>query len=625
MGLFDLFKKKKKKEKKRLNLPIVTTTEDVGKTLLDISKNYDIPISLLDFDILSYETYIKMGDKDFVKISKRTKKIIEKEEFLINEKNEIKQVYEIRIKKAQIDNNLELVGNIQINENCTSANYIIKPKSIIKYNPDLKKEIKIELNKKKLRNSLLINLLDSKMEEDIEKIVSKIKTLGKLNQEEIARLCKGIDPIPSVEERVIYHYIENRDPSKKELVYPIKKGDILIEIIKPKRGKNGRNCKGKIIKVPELQKAEISEIKFDSKVIKREEDKNRIVYKALENGYVYKKDEIFTIKDELEVKKIDLKSGNVNNAKDANVKLEIKHSDALEEAIGDNMVVETTILKVNGNIGKSAKINAKEVTIQGQTHQKAFVKADDAFINIHKGKLEAKEAKINRLENGFVKAKKVKVNQAIGGRIIAEEVEVDILASHVKIYGLREIKIKKIRGTENHLIISPLEVLGEENNIKQIEKKIKELKQIINLKTKEYNRIKNILAASKRGVEELKKIYILSKKKGIATSYEITKKIKEYSKMKERVLKMEKGIELLKNEVINLKNTLHDLQNIVFKSKIVSFSPWGEFNRIEFDLIEPHIHLKYDTKGNEGICGFKLKEFDDGFKIVKIKVESDDI
>jgi len=374
--------------------------------------------------------------------------------------------------------------------------------------------------------------------------------------------------------------------------------------------------------VPKLKEFNIPEIDFDLQVIKKEEDEDKIIYKALKNGYVYK-DGVLTIKDEIEVKQINLKTGNVKDAKDTNVKLEVKENNVLEEAIGDNMVVETTFLKVNGNVGNSAKINSEEVIIEGQTHQKAFIKANKAFVNIHKGRLEAKEVEINRLENGFVKAKKVKINQVIGGEIIAEEIKINILSSHAKIYGLKEIRIKKIKGNENYLSISPLKVLGEENNVEKMEKKIEELKQSINVKSKEYNKIKKILLNNKESVEELKKLYILNKQKGIKTSFEIIRKIKEYNKIKEKYLELQKEIESLEDEINILKETLHNLQNVVFNSKIISFSPWKEFNRIEFNLIEPPLKLNYDTKGNEGICGFKLKDFGDVFKIVKIKVKND--
>jgi len=622
LGLFDFFKKEKKEEKND-NLPIILTTEDVSKALFNISKKYNIPMSLLDFDILSYQTYIKMGEGEFVELDEETKEVVEKEEFLVNEENEIKQVYEIKVKKAKIDDDLELIGDIQINENCTLANYILKPESLIVYSPKLYLRMKTELNKKKLKNSLLIDLLDNDMKEDIEKIVAKVRVLGNLEKEESIRLCRGIDPIPNIEGKVIYHYKNKKEDSfKKDFIYPVKEGDILIEIIKPKQGRNGRNCRGKIIKVPKLKEFNIPEIDFDLQVIKKEEDEDKIIYKALKNGYVYK-DGVLTIKDEIEVKQINLKTGNVKDAKDTNVKLEVKENNVLEEAIGDNMVVETTFLKVNGNVGNSAKINSEEVIIQGQTHQKAFIKANKAFVNIHKGRLEAKEVEINRLENGFVKAKKVKINQVIGGEIIAEEIKINILSSHAKIYGLKEIRIKKIKGNENYLSISPLKVLGEENNVEKMEKKIEELKQSINVKSKEYNKIKKILLNNKESVEELKKLYILNKQKGIKTSFEIIRKIKEYNKIKEKYLELQKEIESLEDEINILKETLHNLQNVVFNSKIISFSPWKEFNRIEFNLIEPPLKLNYDTKGNEGVCGFKLKDFGDVFKIVKIKVKND--
>ena len=146
----------------------------------------------------------------------------------------------------------------------------------------------------------------------------------------------------------------------------------------------------------------------------------------------------------MEIKQINIKTGNVRGAKDANVKLEVKENNALKEAIADNMIVETTELIVRGNVGKSAKIVAKKLQINGQTHQKAKIYANNAFINVHKGYIEGKEITINRLEGGIVKGKKVKIKQAIGGKVIAYEVEFDIMGSHVEVYALKEIKIKKI-------------------------------------------------------------------------------------------------------------------------------------------------------------------------------------
>ena len=144
---------------------------------------------------------------------------------------------------------------------------------------------------------------------------------------------------------------------------------------------------GEIIKISPLKEFSYPEFKFSSNEIIKEESDEKIVFIAKKNGYLYKEGEILSIKDELEVKQINLKTGNVRDAKDADVKLEVKEKNALKEAIADNMIVETTYLKVRGNVGNKAKINTKEVLIEGQTHKNSTINSDKAYINIHKGKL----------------------------------------------------------------------------------------------------------------------------------------------------------------------------------------------------------------------------------------------
>jgi hypothetical protein len=287
------------------------------------------------------------------------------------------------------------------------------------------------------------------------------------------------------------------------------------------------------------------------------------------------------------------------------------------------MRVETTVLIVRGNVGKAATINAEELTVQGQTHQKAKLYADKAVINVHKGYLEGKEIEINRLEGGTVRGKKVKIKQAIGGKVIAEEVEFGIMGSHVEVYALKEIRIKKIKGGENKLIISPLEVLGLNADADKLEKEIEEIKRHIEIKTNEYNKRVELLKKNKPTIERLMQTYRENKQKGIKTSGTIVKKIKDYNEFKDKTLEMKNKIVMLKKDLEELKSTLENFQTAIFNAKIISFSPWSAYNRIEFDMVEPPVKLTYDTKGNEGVCGFKLRDFGDTFKIVKIKVKDD--
>jgi len=113
---------------------------------------------------LHYETFIKVGESDFVELDEQTKEVITTEEFLVNEENEIKQVYEIEIKKFEFVDELELIGDIKINEHFTKAKYILKPESLIIYRPHIEKRIKNELNKKKIKNTMIIDIFDDEME-----------------------------------------------------------------------------------------------------------------------------------------------------------------------------------------------------------------------------------------------------------------------------------------------------------------------------------------------------------------------------------------------------------------------------------------------------------------------------
>ncbi len=622
LGLFNFLKKEEKKQM-RIAFPLITKTENVNEALLKISSSNNIPLSALDFRILSFETYIKIGDNDFVEFKEEHKELIKTEEFLINEKNEIKQVYNIEINKYTSTKGFELIGEIQTNQYMTHAVYIVKPNSLLTYTPELKQMIKTELNKKKIRNSMLIELFDDKMNSDIDKIVAKVRILGHLEKEETIELCKCLDPVENLEGKVIYHYLKNKEDIKKDLIFPVKKGEILIEIIKPVQGRNGRNCKGKIILIPPIKDFNIPSIGVNPDEIQTKETEEKILYIALKNGYIYKDGDSYSIKDKMEVKQINLKTGNVRGAKETDVHLDVKESDALKEAIADNMTVETTILNVRGNVGKAAKINAKELMVEGQTHQKALIKADKADINIHKGYIEGKEIKINRLEGGTVKGKKVKIKQTIGGKIIAEEVEFDIVGSHVEVFALKEIKINKLKGGENRFVINPIEVLGKETDAEKLEKRVKEIMQNINIKTKEYNKRKEVLMKNKPTIEKLKKTYKQQKAQGIKVSPHVIKKIKEYNSFRDKALELKNDIALLKNDLKELQETLQNFQTAIFNAKIINLSPWTSYNRVEFDMIEPPLKLTYDTKGDEGMCGFKLKDYGDAYKIVRIKDDND--
>ena len=611
MGIF--FKKEKKKEFE----PKILLTEHVNEELLKVAKEYDLPISALDFRLLSYKTYVKFPGEDFIEADKE---ILDKfliKENLINEEAEIKQIYEIEIIKYKPDLKFELLGDIKINDLFTYAEYIVSKDSIIKVN-NIYETLKNELNKKKIRNSLLINIFDL-MDEDIKKLQSLLLIEEKLNNDFKIRLCKGIEPVPSIRGKVIYHF--KKTQNEKRLIFPVKKDDVVIEIILPKEGINGRDCKGKIIKVEKITNFAIPEILFDEKTIEKKVTDEKVMFIAKKDGYITREDGKFIIKDEMEIRQINLKTGNVKDADKTDVKLHVKEKDVLKEAIMDNMIVETTELYVRGNVGNKAKIKSKKLKIEGQTHKNSKIITDEGFINVHKGEVKAKKLKINRLEGGRVKADEVEIDVALGGIVYAKKIKINNMLSHNKFFASEKIIICKQKGEENLLAISPKRVL-KDIDPESLEKKLKEITQYINLKTKEYNKLKELYLSIKDTMNEYKNIYLENKKQNKKTSGVILKKLKEFKELINKLENYKSEIKLLNKERENILSTLEYLQSGIYTAKILSNTPWRPFNRILFELIEPPVKIVYDTKENEGKCGFKLKD-EDNLRIVKIKVNDD--
>jgi len=611
------FNFKKKVEKKEFQ-PKVVLTENVNKELLKVAKEYDLPISSLDFRLLSYKTYIKFPDTEFLEADKEGLEKFMIKENLLNEDSKIKQIYEIEIIKFKSSNNFELLGKMAVNSNYTKAEFLVSKNSIFKIN-NIYEKVKEELNKKKIKNSLLINFFDL-MDEDIRNLQNIIFIDGKLNNDLRINICKGIEPVKTVNGKIIYHFNIYKSKEKK-LIYPVKEGETLIEIILPKEGQNGRDCKGEIIKIQKSKEFNIPNIEFDEKTIEKKINDERILFISKKNGYIIKEDGKFIIKDEMEIKQINIKTGNVENADKSDVKLKIKENDVLKEAIADNMMVETTELYVKGNVGNKAKIKAKKLEINGQTHKNSKILTEDAFINVHKGEVKAKKIKINRLESGIVRADEVEIDLALGGIVYAKSIKINKLLSHNKFFASNLIQICEVKGEENIFAISPKKVL-KDIDIEAMGKKITQIEQNLNIKKREYNRLKKIYLENKNSIGEYKKLYLQNKQNNKKTSPIILKKLKEFKILTDKINNFKIEILMLKKQKEHIKEEIEYLQNGIYKAKIISNSNWKPFNRIMFELIEPPIKLIYDTKTGDYKCGFKLKS-EDELKIIKIKVKDD--
>jgi hypothetical protein len=625
MALFDVFKKSKKETNEVKFTTQIVKTDNISQSLTDISERYNLNLSNLDFDILNVETYVKVHkDTDFVEIDDETEKLIEEKELLLKEDFEIKQSYEIKVKKFQFLDDFELLGKLEANKSLTHAHFIVSTASLLNYSNRLENMILDELYKKKLKSKMIIKFspFEKELYDDVKNLITKIRVIGTIEDDFSITLCKAITPIPPVRMEVIEHYknLAKKDEFVKKLIYPIKKDDLIIEIIKPKKGKNGRNCRGEYIKVPKLRESEIPKFNHKDDVLKIEDDIS-IKYIANKNGYVYVQDGSIFIKDELEVQQISLKTGNVKGAEDSDVKLEVSESDAMKEAIRDGMIVETTELFVKGNVGNNAKIKAKNLVIEGQTHRNSKIAAIKSEINIHRGLLKGKEILIHRLEGGKIEAETVHIMQAISGQVTAREIKIDILGSHVTLIASDLIEIQTLKGSENRFIIDESNVAHKEKYIKKQEVAIKELEIKFRQYKGKYDENKQIILKNRFSIDELKAKINEYRQKNLPVKAVWVQKLKKYNDFIRATKKIEDTLKEIKEKITSIKEELNKMQNSLFLAKVISHSGFPEFNRIEFHIIEPPIEVVYDTTVKDKDTEmFQLKDFGEmDYKIVGSK------
>jgi len=621
LGFLNIFKKNEKLEQEEFISEILKTS-NVSHSLSEISKKYNISLSNLDFDILSIDTFVKMSkEEDFVLTDDETMKLIEKNKLFLNEDFEIKQSYEIKIKRFQFIDDFELIGKLKVNKDLTHAIYSVSTESILNYDEYLEAKLINELNKKKLKSGMLIKIpfFEVNFLNDIKHLVATIRVLGIIEEDINIELCKAITPIKPIKLEVIEHYkIHKKKYAKsKDFIYPIKKEDVIIEVIKPQEGKNGRSCRGKLIKVENVSNMEIPEYKIDMDVTRKDSEES-IFYVANKDGYVYINENVINIKDEIEVNEISLKTGHVKGAEDSNVKLEVKESGVLKEAIKDGMIVETTELVVKGNVGSGAKIKAKILEIDGQTHKKSKILAQNAEIHTHKGYLKANYVIIDRLEGGVIEAKEVYIKQAISGKIRAKKIKIELLGSHLVLYASHVIEIDNLKGNENKFIIDEAILDNKDEYVDELEDIIKELNIKIRRYKKQFKDNKKVIMKNKSFINTLKSKVKQQKNENLDINPVFIQKIKKFNDFVKKTKELEYKIKKLIDKVESIKLDLNNLQRGVFLAKIISHNGFREFNRIEFHLIEPQMKIVYDTKKSDKDTNiFVLKDYGEmDYKIV---------
>jgi len=607
--------------------PTVIRVQNVAKELVALAKSYNVRVDSIDFNILEVQTYTRMSDgkeTEWEEISQDEIYELGDEEAILNPHFQIKQMYEVEFFSKQIEDNPYKDFNLAVGANATKCKvYLsIKEGSKVSYSSRFEQELTMLINKSKVRAGILINIFDEMLPEAISKISAHVRVEedAEYTKNETILIAESYEPTLTVHDELVLHYDKKddlddnakADYASRGFIESVKKDELLIEYIKAKIGKPGRNCRGEFMEPKEPEETETPTFTVDE-TIREEDTPKSIQYFANENGYIKLEGTVYGIKKDVDLGEISFKTtGNITSGLDSDVSLNVKEADAIKDAIGNGMEIEVSEIDIEGNVGSNAKIWALKATVGGQVHKTAELRAEKLDINIHKGIAYGKNIKITRLEHGTVDGDVVNIAQAIGGKIKAKEINIEICASHVTATASRLIEIKKLHGSENTFIIDPLVKRSAQEGLDDNSKHIQDLELDVRDIKKEVDKHIKLVKDNTASFIDVKKRLINYKKNGIKMPESFVKKYKQFNQMQEHLKNIQETYSIKEDQLKLLTSKISSFQDNILDARIINRDHWSGYNELIFKLVDPEIDISYKPAEGCPHKVFGLVELEDG-------------
>jgi len=616
--------------------PTVIRTQNVAKELVSIAKSYEIKVDTLDFNILEVQTYTRMNDgtkeTEWEEIAEDELYELDDQSALLNPHFQIKQMYEVEIFSKDTEENLYKDFKLAVGANATKCKVYLSigAGSAVSYNPRFEQELLMLINKRKVRSGILINIFDEMLSDVVSKISAhvRVEETAIYNKPQTILIAESYEPTATRNDALILHYDEKEDIGEDKkvdyaargFIQSVHKDELLIEYIKPREGKPGRNCRGEFMKPEEPLIENEPVFNINDTIIKLDNDLN-IEYKANENGYIVLEDNTYFIKTDVDIGEISFKTtGSISTGLDSDVSISVKETDAVKDAIGTGMSVEVSEIDIEGNVGSNATVRALKATIGGQTHKTATIKADKLSINVHKGNAYGKNIRITRLEHGMVDGDVVEITQALGGHIHAKEITMEICSSYVKATASKFIEIKKLQGSENVFTIDPLVKKNSQEDLNENKDEIKDLEVEIRDLTKGIAKYSKLIKDGTASYLDIKKRLMHYKKNGVKMPESFVKKYKQFQKMQAHLKEIKQTLEIKNDQHSLLTTKTASFGDNIFDARIINRNRWVGHNELVFKLVDPPIEIKYSPVEGSPEKIFGLVEVDEGeYEIQAVK------
>jgi len=563
--------------------PFIKNSINIMDTISEAAKDRNIKKEKVDFDLLGVRTLIK-SDKyiEWTIIDEPLEKVFD-EEALKSSSLQIRQEYKINIRPYQIDDYFNKIDiSIASNKAKNKIVAILKKDTILPCDKNLAKMLKREINRKKLRLGVLIGHFEKSLNSILIKLTKAIKCQVPLSKDIRIVIAESPGIVLPIDDAIILHY-EKIEEEKKSFIDGVDPDELVFEYIKPKRGKNGRDTKGKHIVVPEPN-IRYADYQADEKTIKIKEDDKSVKYYSIVDGYVKNISSVISISKDVAITSASFReTGSIDTGDNKDITVTIDTKNSSDDAIGSGVSIDVKNLNVKGTVGSSAVVKANDLNVDEQTHRNSQLEAvENAKIHLHRGNLKAKTADIDILENGTVEADKIHVKKVLGGEIIGHRVIVEELTSNTIITASESIEIYKISGDNNKLIINP-------NKIKAYHEKIKKLKNKLKIKKSELSEIKvQHVAELSEYKERAERIKVFKKRIVIAIKAKKTPNKADMLRIKQhqnKTIKLKKDIEYIKTKEGKINIIINELEKLYeaeLHAKIINKDKYNGHTQVTF-------------------------------------------
>jgi hypothetical protein len=583
------------------------TTTDILTAMSSYAANYALRTSQVDFDIKSFNTELRrVTSRKWESLGDASS--LDKKDLASDSSLDFRQFYTIELKPKVVTDDFRFISTISTNKLKTQVSIVVDRKSILKAESGLEKLIKDEIIKKKARHGFFIGVWESKLDSGITELISTI-TDGRLveNKEIVASSVPFASDV--VDSHIKYHL--HGLSSGKNAIISIKEGTLIMEYYKPRSRDKSRNASGEYI--PNLAAKNsvlITQIISDEDV-EIVEDVDKISYTSKKDGFFVYNNKEFKVIDEINVKNLNFKdTGYIVANLDDDIEINVKELDQSKDAISTGVVVEVQKLTVVGNVAGNTTLTTKIFKSTGGGVQNgSLITSEHAEIKMLKGKLMAKSAVIETLENGIIYADEVEIYNAHGGKVYANKITIKKVNSHTKFVAKSLIDIHDIFGYDNKFIIDIYANPEIKSQFKLFRAELALIEEKIEDKfSKEAHerRIRELQNALFKTVSKIDDF----KSKKIAPPVFLKDEVERFkTELKiEKYFLHEKGIEAIASIY---RNNLKKLSYLVYKGKIVSQTSWkGSMNKIIFEKRYAGTKVEHIPMDNER--EFMLKRVTDG-------------